>query len=154
MEVSDIISLIALLFSIIIGYFTVKQYKEQSKINQQIHQLNTYLLLNEKSSSQENLQAKLHATKISIGKLKKLRISNIGKHDAHNLQIHIEENDLEFFDLNTMNSQFPLSLKPHAKTDILMSDETFSFTHNPRIKITLTWNDGFQQNRSEVFDIT
>ncbi|MBQ5174505.1 hypothetical protein C6378_03750 [Acinetobacter pittii] len=148
MEKSDIIALLALIFSIIGGIFTFINSLKQNKINNQQETINKYILEREEQNHALEKKAQLHLSIINFGKDKKLRISNIGKNDARNIFIEFQENQAHVFSFS--DDLFPIELKPMGKIDIVMSQYIGCPT---KYNITAQWDDDFKEENKETFII-
>ncbi|MCK4115384.1 hypothetical protein [Acinetobacter radioresistens] len=140
MEISDWISGIALLVSIIVAWFSIVNYRDQSIINQLVIQ-------REKETAREGNQARIHIAYVNEGRSPKLKISNIGKSEARNLMFLPDKSHANDF---IFDDKFPINLKPRENLTILVS----SYLGGPsKYTVTVTWDDDFSKNRTETFDI-
>jgi len=149
MEVSDWIAGIALFVSMIVGLFTIKNYRQQSRILFQQERLNELLLKKENQNELEEKCARFHVTIVKIGNSPKLRVSNIGKNEARNISIsfdNLHENHFVYDD-----SLFPLDLKPNYKFEILLS---LGWDSPSKFKVYISWDDDFKTSNNESFTVT
>lgn len=149
MEVSDWIAGLALFVSMIVALFTIKNYREQSRILIQQERLNELLLKKENQNELEEKCARFHVAIVKIGNSSKLRVSNIGKNEARNVSISFDNLHENYFVYE--DNLFPLDLKSNCKFEILLS---LGWGSPSKFKVYISWDDDFKTSNNESFTIT
>ena len=138
-----IISIITLIISIVVALSTIKNHKKQNIVNGQQKEINDLILANHLEQSESNKKAEIHVSIIN----KKLRIRNIGKNTAKNLNIIILDDNDGYFIIE--DDIFPLNLASENQLEILVS---LGLGSPYKFRLQATWDDSFSKNRSEIIE--
>lgn len=150
MNISNLISIISLIFSVFAFYYSRKYKEIESKLNKlEIEKI--------KEEKIEKKKANIVAEFVKINKpnssiSNKLQIKNIGNIAAKNIRIELLEKKQGIDILE--KSKLPLDkLYPKQSVNLIASISFSVSGSTPKIKIKFIWDDDFQKNREEIQEV-
>lgn len=145
MDINTIITIIASAIALSSLFFSMYVYrKHERKLNQQQKQINEFSINKLKQEDEERKKAVINATIIKKEKrLRIIKISNIGKAIAYNLNIKVENGEKVNFHTKQLNN---IELRPNSFVEFKAK-----YTTNDLITINIhcTWDDDFKKNNQD-----
>lgn len=145
MDINTIITIIASAIALSSLFFSIYVYrKHEKKLNEQENLINEFNINKLKQEDEERKKAVIKATITKKEKrLRIIKISNIGKAIAHNLNIKVKNAERVDFQTKQLNN---IELRPNSFVELKAKHMTNDFI---TINIHCTWDDDFKKNNQD-----